>query len=376
MDLKDSERGQSSAPLGEPLARDHSHRDNKYADRDSWGVAPQLGEDSRRGVERAHKLGSRRESIGRNFGQDSLNRLGDSLRNPVADHPQWRGTLGDQFGYDRLRAPTEHRGFSCQHLVGDCAERVEIAAGVDQPVAGGLLGAHVLRRPDHEPGLREPLTPGLAHRERDTEVGEHRNAVVQQDIFRLDVAVNHTLGMRVVERRGDLTHDARYVLDRKATFLIHPLPKRATAHVGEGVIQQVSGAPGVEQRHHIRVIQLGGQADLGQETFPPQHSGELGPQDLECHLALVLQVCRQVDRGHSSASEFPLDQVPIPRRASVSVGDAGLMLSGGRSFDRRGWPTGGAGGWAYVLIGTLCPSWLREAAVSLGDLGLGLGVAQ
>ena len=76
----------------------------------------------------------------------------------------------------------------------------------------------------------------------------------------------------------------------EAPLLVQPLPERAAADVGQGVVQQVSGIPGVEQRHHVRMIQLGGQSDLGQETLPPEDGGELRAEDLERDLAVVLEV--------------------------------------------------------------------------------------
>ena len=44
--------------------------------------------------------------------------------------------------------------------------------------------------------------PPRTHRQRDAEIRDERLPFVQQNVFRLDVAVNHALAVRVVERAG------------------------------------------------------------------------------------------------------------------------------------------------------------------------------
>ena len=42
-----------------------------------------------------------------------------------------------------------------------------------------------------------------------------------------------------------------------------------------------------------------------------QGGGEVGPQDLDRHLAVVLEVLGQVDSGHPAATKLLLDSVPV-----------------------------------------------------------------
>ena len=51
-------------------------------------------------------------------------------------------------------------------------------------------------------------------------------AVVEKDVLRLDVPVNHVVPVRVVERTGDLGGDANCVGDRELLFARQPV--RAT----------------------------------------------------------------------------------------------------------------------------------------------------
>ena len=65
----------------------------------------------------------------------------------------------------------------------------------------------------------------------------------------------------------------------------------------------------VEQREDVRVLEVGRRLDLGEEPFGTDHCGQLGLEDLQGDLAFVLQVVGQVDRGHPAFAELTLDRV-------------------------------------------------------------------
>ena len=102
-----------------------------------------------------------------------------------------RRPLGDVLGHDDPVGPGERRPPG-EHLVGDDAERVEIAPAVDL-LAGGLLRAHVAGRA-HRDALAGAGAAGLAgHRAGDAEVGQQRPSGrrLDQHVLRLHVAVHH-----------------------------------------------------------------------------------------------------------------------------------------------------------------------------------------
>jgi len=51
--------------------------------------------------------------------------------------------------------------------------------------------------------------------------------------------------------------------------------------------------------------------DLAQEALGPHDLGDLRPHDLDGHLAVVLEVLRQVNRRHAAAAEFTFDLVAV-----------------------------------------------------------------
>ena len=68
------------------------------------------------------------------------------------------------------------------------------------------------------------------------------------------------------------------------------------------------------------MLQPGGEPDLAQEPLGAERGGELGVQHLERDLAVVLEVVREVDRGHAAAAELALERVAV-----------------GQGADRRSW---------------------------------------
>ena len=130
----------------------------------------------------------------------------------------------------------------------------------------------------------------LARGERDAEVGDQRAAVVQQDVLGLDVAVDHAVPVRVVERVGDLARDPHRVVDRELLLAVEPVAERLALDERHDVVEEAVGLARVEQREDVRMLQIGGELDLGEEPLGAEHRGELGVQHLERDVAVVPQV--------------------------------------------------------------------------------------
>ena len=58
-------------------------------------------------------------------------------------------------------------------------------------------------------------------------------------------------------------------------------------------------------------VELGGGLDLAQEPVGAEGGRQLGPQDLERDLAVVLEVAGEVDGGHPALPELALDGVAV-----------------------------------------------------------------
>ncbi len=101
-----------------------------------------------------------------------------------------------------------------QHLEQHAAQAVDVAPPVEVLASVDLLRAHVGRSADHVPGggLRAADGPG------DAEVRHQRVPRIQQDVGRLDVAVDHVAAVRVAQRVRHLASDLERLGHRELTF--------------------------------------------------------------------------------------------------------------------------------------------------------------
>ena len=79
----------------------------------------------------------------------------------VAYHANRRRPLGQQLGDHRVRRRARDWRLAREHLVQHRAERVDVAPRVEGPIAGRLLGAHVLRRAERQSGFGQPVAAGF-----------------------------------------------------------------------------------------------------------------------------------------------------------------------------------------------------------------------
>ena len=146
--------------------------------------------------------------------------VGGVLRHPLRDD---RVELGAHGRVDRAHLPrrgvevrvhqggqvvAEERLLGGEALEEHAGQRVDVGARVDR-VALEALGRHVVEGADGGAGHRE-LRPVVAHGVRDAEIGDVDEVVGgHEHVARLDVAVHHAVGVRGVERLGDLARPAR-----------------------------------------------------------------------------------------------------------------------------------------------------------------------
>src|SRR2546428_12750987 len=90
------------------------------------------------------------------------------------------------------------------------------------------------------------------------------------------------------------------------------------------------------------VIQPRGDLDLSQKPVRPEHRRQFGPENLDRHLAVVLQIVSQVHGGHAPAAQLPRDRVSTRERsphAGKSIGHRPLLsqrsLYNGHPFSQR-----------------------------------------
>ena len=198
-----------------------------------------------------------------------------------------------------------------QHLVGETAQGVDVGPAVELPLPRGLLGAHVLRRAYGDPALRQAVSPGGGERERDPEIGQQRLTVLEEHVLRLQVAMNHALAVRVIERLRQRLCQRDGPLDRQLPLPVEQCAQRLAGHVGHDVIEPPLHRAGVVQRQDVRVLEMRGEPDLLQESLGTDDRRDFRADDLDRDFTVVLAVPREVDGGHAAPPELPLEIVAI-----------------------------------------------------------------
>ena len=198
-----------------------------------------------------------------------------------------------------------------EHLVEHGAERVDVGSRVEVARAARLLRAHVGGRAHRHSGSGQPGVP-FRHGARDAEIRDQRAAVLrQQHVLRLDVPVDHSLLVGVLERKRGFAPDAESLVDGQLVLALQPVPEALALHERHGVPELAAGFTGIEHCEDVGMLEAGGQADLPLEPFGAERDRQLGVQDLEGDVAVVLEVAREVDRGHAAAPELALERVAV-----------------------------------------------------------------
>ena len=163
----------------------------------------------------------------------------------------------------------------------------------------------------------------------DPEVGDHRPAVArEQDVARLDIAVDDASDVRHAERTGDVEADACCLRRGEATDTTQPGGQvLALDELHDQERLAIVGA-GLEAGDDVRVAQDGLRQCLAPEAHRDVGIGDhLAPQQLDRDGTVGFGVDRAVDRGHATDPD-DLGQ-PIPAADKPT-----LVRRGRRGLDR------------------------------------------
>jgi hypothetical protein len=196
-----------------------------------------------------------------------------------------------------------------EHLVAHDPEGVEIHPMVDVGLGHGLFRRHILRRADRDPYRGEFVSrrdaDGLGH----AEVGDRGVAAREHHVVGLDVPVDDAPGVGVGERVGDLLEQPHGLVDGKLSHAVEPRPQRFALYERHDVVEEPLGRPGIVERENVGVLHLGDDMDLAGEPVGSHRGGQLGAEDLEGDVAVVLEVVRQVHGGHAADPDFTLNAI-------------------------------------------------------------------
>ena len=231
--------------------------------------------------------------------------------------------LGEVLHRDLHRRVARERDLGGQELVEDDAGRVEVGRLVDGRPAR-LLGREVLRGPDDRALLRHLARAGPG----DPEVGHLDDALgVDDDVVRLDVAMDDAVPVRVAERGEDLAR----VRDRHRTGHGPRLRRSSFSVLPSTYSMTMKYEPSVSPRSKIETMfgcdEPGGVRRLASEALDELLVVRVARvQDLDRDPPPELLVLGEVDVGHPAASELARDAV-APREERSGEGVLGRHRS-------------------------------------------------
>ena len=135
--------------------------------------------------------------------------------------------------------------------------------------------------------------------------------VMQQNVFGLDVAMNHTMPVCITKRAGDFVCDAERVVDGELSLAVESCAKRFTFDVRHHVEKLAFNLSRIEQRENVWMLKSCSYMDLGQESLGAKHSCELRKENFYCDLASVAQIFGEIDSRHTALTKLALDTVPL-----------------------------------------------------------------
>src|SRR5690606_2064054 len=164
----------------------------------------------------------------------------------------------------------------------------------------------VVGRPEHPPVLGEPV---LLEAARDAEVRHLRAPLaVDEDVLRLDVAVDDPLGVRGGERAADLDRVGDGLLDRQPPAAADALLQRLALDVLEDDVGVAVVLAGVDDGDDVRVREAGGGAGLAPEALElVRLRRDVAVEQLDRHPPLQRLVEGPVDGGHATRAHLLLE---------------------------------------------------------------------
>ncbi len=222
------------------------------------------------------------------------------LRRPRPCVAQIGRALGRDPVRDLHRVAALARLLPAERLERDRGQRVDVRRR-PRLATVELLRRHVRRGAEHRAAARDPRA---VRGGRNAEVGELRHAVLaDQDVSGLDVAMHHSLRVRVVERLAEVEHHPPDLLRPHRAAPEHTR-QRLAVHVLHDDQHALVVGGGVEHRDEVRVVQRCAELRLAGEALLDVGRA-VGVQALDGNLAAETLVLAEEDGGHAAGAEVP-----------------------------------------------------------------------
>ena len=133
-----------------------------------------------------------------------------------------------------------------------------------------------------------------------------------ENVLRLDVAVNDTLLVCIAQCIGDFAKNLRCFLDRKLTNASESRSKIFPADERHRIVEQRSSGSCCQQRHDVRMLKTRSKLNLAAKPIDIDARGEVGGKNLDDNLPVELRIRRNEHARHSCAAKLTIYAVGGP----------------------------------------------------------------
>jgi hypothetical protein len=152
-------------------------------------------------------------------------------------------------------------------------------------------------------------------------------AAGHEHVSRLHVAVEHVMGVRVVECRRDPPEQWQARRHPQTAALRQEVAKRAVAEIRHHVVRALGCVARLVQRHDVGMLKAGDVAHFREEAADADTAHRLGRDHLDRHHAAQLHVARQVHGPHAALAQLAIENVAAGDRVlERRIGGTGPRL--------------------------------------------------
>src|SRR6185503_14044539 len=173
----------------------------------------------------------------------------------------------------------------------------------------GLLRTHVSGSADRDARARHPALACHVDRAGDAEVAHHRMTGLEENVLRLDIAMDDVPVMSVAQGIRHLARDPQRVLDRELPLAGQTTAQRLPLDVGHDIVRETTGFAGVVQWQDVWMGEPGGDLYLAQEAFRTEARSQLWAEQFEGHGPAVFHVFSQVHGRHAAVADLSFDRI-------------------------------------------------------------------
>ena len=203
------------------------------------------------------------------------------------------------------------RRLARQHVIPGAAQRIDVAADVRRLTVAALFRRHVIDGAHRGAGPRDVRFQRVVDGTRQPQVRDlHRAVAADQQVGRLDIAMDDVELIGVLQSGGDLLDDVQRPHDGNFAPLVDDLVQVGPVDVFHRDVKVAVGFAAVVDGDDIVMPQLRSRLSFRFEPFDERGiGGPFARQNLERHQPLQFGVLRQVDGPHSARPDLLQDLI-------------------------------------------------------------------